>query len=371
MIDLHEKQAELVFRSWLMLLLAILIALWGLGAIYGVLSASGKWEHFLVRQALWTLTALALLALLWRTPFDRLARRAVPLGLGGWLALALLPWFGMRINGMRGWYDAGSVMIQPSELVKGLYLLLLVRILTRPGQTQRRRVLEAGAVMIGFGGLILAQPDWGTALVFAAGGLGALYFCRVDWRWLAASGAVGAAGLIAVIFRHEYMLRRILSFADPGLDPGGAGWHQRQFAIAAARGEWFGVKGEMAVWSAGFLPLSHNDSIYSGLTEATGVVGAGLLLFLFGVWFRQWFRLGELCCDPMRRGYLDTAAAMVLFQTLLHVGVNLGMLPPTGITLPLVSYGGSSMLGTMLMLGLALSAVREELAGLPELARRR
>lgn len=360
MIDRHEAQSNILFRSWLVVLLAVATMLWGLGAVYGTLAAAGNWEHFLTRQAVWALGAFAAAMIAWRVPFDFLLRFAGWLALAGFGLLLLLPWFGIRINGMLGWYEFHSVMIQPSELVKGVYLLLLVRLLSAPERTEWLRVVTALPVMAGFVGTILLQPDWGTALVFAAGGLGALYFCRIRWRYLWGLAGLAALSMGGVILRHPYMLRRILSFFDSSFDPAGAGWHQRQFAIAIARGEWFGVKGEMAVWSAGFLPLSHNDSIFAGMSEMLGAFGAGLLVFLLAAWFWQFFRLGSFCSDPVRRSYIDAAAAMILFQALLHIYVNLGLLPPTGITLPLVSYGGSSMLGTMLMLGFALAAARKQ-----------
>jgi len=364
--DLPDRKAMLIDRSLLLLLLAVLIQLWGLGAVYGTLAPSGRWAHFLARQSLWAAVSFMVLLTVWRVPFWVLLRHAPAAGVAALAVLLLLPWFGTRINGMAGWYQCLHWTVQPSELVKGFFLLFLTWALTRTAG----RALWAAPVIAAYCFLILLQPDWGTAFVYALGGLGALYFGRASKRLLGLFAAGGALGMAAVAAAHPYMLRRIASFLNPALDPGGAGWHQHQFAIAAARGGWCGVKGEMAAWSAGFLPLSHNDSIYAAMTEMLGVLGAGLLLFLFAVWFWQWFRLAEICRAPERKLCIEASAAMVLLQTLLHIFVNLALVPPTGITLPLVSYGGSSMLGTMLMLAISLSAAREERLTLPEPTRR-
>ena len=369
--DLPERKAMLTDRSLLLLLLAVLIQLWGLGAVYGTLAPSGRWEHFLVRQALWAAVSFIALLALWRVPFRVLLRHAPAAGGASLALLLLLPWLGTRVNGMAGWYECLRLTVQPSELVKGFFLLFLTWVLTRTAGRAEGRSLWAALVIAAYCFLILLQPDWGTAFVYALGGLGALYFGRASRRFLGLFAAVGALGMAAAAAAHPYMLRRIAVFLNPAFDPGGAGWHQHQFAIAAARGEWCGVKGEMAAWSAGFLPLSHNDSIYAAMTEMLGVLGAGLLLFLFAVWFRQWFRLAENCRAPERKLCIEASAAMVLMQTLLHIFVNLALVPPTGITLPLVSYGGSSMLGTMLMLAISLSAAREELLTLPDSAPQR
>jgi len=131
MTDPHEIRSDTLFRSWLVVLLAVAVILWGLGAVYGNLAATGEWEHFLTRQAVWALGAVAVMLIVWRIPFALLLRFSGWLAAAGFGLLLLLPWFGVRINGMLGWYEWHQVMIQPSELVKGVYLLVLVRILAR------------------------------------------------------------------------------------------------------------------------------------------------------------------------------------------------------------------------------------------------
>ena len=219
-----------------------------------------------------------------------------------------------------------------------------------------QRFTAALMLIGGFAVLLMLQPDFGTMAVYLAGGAGALYFCRVKSRYLLLTAAVAVFICVVVIMMHDYMLERIINFINPALDPTGGSWHGRQFCIAVARGEWFGVKNEMAVWSNSFLPLAHNDSIFAGMCEMLGFCGSLLLLLLYAAWFWQMFALSSWRRDTVRCNLIDSMACMLLMQTLLHILVNLHLLPPTGVTLPLVSYGGSSLVGTMIMLALINAA---------------
>ncbi len=353
-----ERRHQLLMRTWVVVLLSGAIGFWGLCAVYRTLALTGEWEHFLIRQSLWALLAWVLFFAVARIPFAPIFRYAKWLALAGWIALVVLPWAGISINGMCGWYDFFGITAQPSELVKGVYILILVRVLTRRDWTESTRALAAFGIMAAFLLPILRQPDFGTAAVFCAGGGGAFLCCAMRWRYLGFAGGGAAVALSGALLRYDYMRSRIWNFFDTAADPAGAGWHLRQFTIAVARGGWFGVKSDMAVWSSGFLPLAHNDSIFAAMCEMLGFFGAGLLLALYAAWFWQLFMLGVWRRDPVRRALIDSMAFMLLAQTLLHILVNLGMLPPTGVTLPLVSYGGSSFLGTMLMLAVAVSAAR-------------
>ena len=348
----HEQQHQLLYRSWLILLLALLIALWGLLGVYRTLALTGQWQHFLLRQSVWLAAAAVVYLVLRKLRFETLLNSAIPLTALGAAVMLFLPLFGLRVNGMHGWYSIAGVTVQPSELLKGFYILSLIKILHSQKLTPLQRFTAALAVMAGFAFLLLMQPDFGTMTVFLAGGAGALYFCRVKVRYLVLTTLAAIPVAIAAIMSHSYMLARIINFLDPSLEPTGGGWHGRQFCIAAARGGWFGVKSDMAVWSNSFLPLAHNDSIFAAMCEMLGFCGALLLLLLYGAWFWQMFALSSWRRDPLRCHLIDSMACMILMQTLLHILVNLSLLPTTGITLPLVSYGGSSLAGTMIMLAI-------------------
>ena len=355
-----EQQNRIFYSSVMVSILAAAISVWGLLAVYRTLALNGKWAHFLWKQSLWMLSAWVIFFLLIKLRFDKLMRWSFIIAGVGACAMLLLPLCGTRVNGMHGWYSLGALTIQPSEILKGFYILALVKLLNLPQLKLLPRFAAALTVIAGFMVLLLVQPDFGTMTVYAAGGVGALYFCRVKIKYMIITALAAIPTALGAIIMHPYMRQRLINFFDPSLDPGGGSWHLRQFCTAIARGEWFGVKGDMAVWSNSFLPLSHNDSIFAGMCEMLGFAGALILLLLYAAWFYQMYSLGYWRHDPLRRMVIDSMASMIMLQCFIHIMVNLGMIPPTGITLPLVSYGGSSAVGTMIMTAIIITAGRQE-----------
>ena len=358
-----EQQDRIFYCSLMITVLAAAISVWGMLAVYRTLALTGKWESFLCRQSLWMLAAWVIFSGLLKIRFTSLLRWSFVIAGVGAGAMLFLPLFGMKVNGMSGWYALGTLTIQPSEILKGFYILALVKLLNIEQLKPLSRFAAALAVIGGFMFLLLIQPDFGTMTVYAAGGVGALYFCRVKVKYLLTAALAAVPATVAAILLHPYMRRRLINFFDPTLDPGGGSWHLRQFCTAIARGEWFGVKGDMAVWSNSFLPLSHNDSIFAGMCEMLGFFGALVLLMLYAVWFYQMYSLSYWRHDPVRRMVIDSMACMIMLQCIIHILVNLGMVPPTGITLPLVSYGGSSAVGTMIMIAVIIIAGRKDKRG--------
>ena len=355
-----EQQNNILYSSLMIVILAAAISVWGMLAIYRTLALTNNWEHFLGRQSLWMLAAWIIFFLLKNLKFEKLMSIAPYVAAAGALLLLLLPFCGIKVNGMSGWYALGPLTLQPSEILKGFYVVALVKLMTSEQFSQPIRFTAALAVIGGFMLLILAQPDFGTMSVYAAGGICTLFFCRAKLKYLAITILAAIPAAVAAILLHPYMRNRLINFFDPSLDPGGGSWHLRQFTTAVARGEWFGVKGDMAVWSNSFLPLSHNDSVFAGMCEMLGFFGSLILLMLYAAWFYQMYALSYWRHEPQRRMVIDSLACMLMIQTFLHILVNLGLLPPTGITLILVSYGGSSAVGTMIMLAMIITAGRKE-----------
>ena len=351
-----EQQNHILYNSLMIIVLAAAISVWGMLAIYRTLALTNSWEHFLGRQSLWMLAAWVIFFLVKNLNFEKLMRITPVVATAGAAALLLLPFCGMKVNGMSGWYALGPLTLQPSEILKGFYVVVLVKIMTSARLSPPARFLAALAVIGGFMFLLLMQPDFGTMCVYAVGGIATLYFCRAKVKYLAMTALAAVPAALAAILLHPYMRNRLINFFDPSLDPGGGSWHLRQFTTAVARGEWFGVKGDMAVWSNSFLPLSHNDSVFAGMCEMLGFCGSLVLLLLYAAWFYNMYSLSSWRHDPQRRMIIDSIACMLMMQTFLHIFVNLGLLPPTGITLILVSYGGSSAVGTMIMLAIIIIA---------------
>ena len=356
----NEQSQAINLHSLLTGVLAVLITLWGLTGIYRTLAMQNNWAYFLQRQALWIAAAWLIFAAAVRIKFTTLMRWSRLIAALGALSMLLLPIFGMQVNGMYGWYTIGAFTIQPSEIFKIFYILAIVGIFYSPDIPEKMRFPAALAVILCAALLLLMQPDLGTMSVYIAGGLGALYFCNAKPGHLLFSIGAGIFAAAATVLLHPYMRARLFNFFNPDFDPTGGSWHLHQFAIAVSRGEWFGVKGDMAVWSNSFLPLAHNDSIFAAMCEILGFCCGIVLLGLYACLFYQLFVISAWRRDKLRRSVIDSAACLLLFQCLIHIAVNLNLLPPTGITLPLISYGGSSLVGTMLTLAVIISAGKPE-----------
>ena len=323
----RSRKLPLLGPETLVLLMTFLIGGWGLLTI--VSSQSHASEPFLLagKQLMFLILGLAVMWGASKVPFRFYCRNAWLLMLAAFGLLLLLPLFGVRVNGMCGWFRLGGFHFQPTEPAKGIYLLTLVIAFSKLRSDNLR--FWGGALLTLVWLLpILLQPDFGTAALF--------------------------------VWRHPYAWRRITGLFNPDLDPLGSGWHIRQFELAIARGGWFGSKLGGAVWSNAYLPLAYNDSAYATMAETLGWCG------VLPVWIGFTVLIASLLVLAFRFGlarearlYLLGAAALVGIQTLVHISVNLCLLPTTGLTLPLISYGGSSLFGCCLLLGIALSAANE------------
>ena len=277
------------------------------------------------------------------------------------ILLLLLLNFGVRVNGMRGWFRYGGTGFQPSEPGKVFFLAGLVLLHTHPrlcAMKEWKRVLITAIYTLCWIGVLLLQPDMGTAAIYGATFIITLALSRIKWRYIFFLIFSGVISFIAAVLAHPYAMRRIEGFLYPELDPLGKGWHLRQFLFAASRGEWFGVKSSNAVWSRGYLPFALNDSAFAAITETLGAVGASLIplgfMVLAGIMFFCGDRLDKY---PDRRIFVISAGFMMIFQSFLHISINIGLFPITGITLLFVSYGGSSIISGALLAGIALSAI--------------
>ena len=337
-------------------LLAFLLAVWGGLTIVSAQSGAGQPLLLAGKQLIYLAVGLAVMAVIAKIPFATHLRWAGIYAALSILLLLALPLFGIRINGMLGWYEFAGFFFQPSELAKGFYLLFLVKLAVRSETGWKQFAILGGAAML-WTVPVLLQPDFGTATVYLLGFAVLYLLAGGTWRcFFTACGAMvlTAAGFIAA---KPYAWKRITAFLDPNLDPGGASWHIRQFQLAIAHGGFFGSKLGQAIWSNAYLPLPYNDSAYATMAETLGFVGALPVPVFYAMLFYSLISAAmrrELA--PPARLYLAGAAVLPAIQALLHLSVNVGLLPPTGLTLPLVSYGGSSMVGTFALLGLAMSA---------------
>jgi rod shape determining protein RodA len=285
---------------------------------------------------------------------------------GSVIGLLLVLVMGSTVNGSRSWLMLGGLSLQPAEFAKlavvvGMALLLAER---TEGSRRGGRVGTGEVVgMLAIAGLpaalILLQPDLGTMLVLSATVFGVLAISGAPRRWigsLLAAGVVAAAAAVTLGLLKAYQVNRFMAFTNPDLDPRGAGYNTTQARIAIGNGGLFGqgLFGGSQTRS-GFVPEQHTGFIFTVAGEEFGLLGAGVLIALFAVLLWRALLISVRADDMFGRLAAAGIACWLGFQTFQNIGMCLGIMPVTGVPLPLVSYGGSSMFATLIAVGLLLN----------------
>ncbi len=281
---------------------------------------------------------------------------------GSVLGLALVLAMGSTVNGSRSWLQFGGFSVQPSEFAKlsvviGMALLVAERV---EGSWRKRvgavEVVGMLAIAALPAALILAQPDLGTMLVLTATVFGVLAASGAPRRWLVglfAGGVVAAFVAVSAGVLKPYQVDRFMAFTNPGLDPRGAGYNTEQARIAVGNGGLFGqgpFHGSQT--KAGFVPEQHTDFIFTVAGEELGLLGAGLLIGLMALVVWRALAIAQATDDVFGRVAAAGIACWFGFQAFQNIGMCLGIMPVTGVPLPFVSYGGSSIFASMLAVGL-------------------
>lgn len=275
---------------------------------------------------------------------------------------------GATINGSRSWLLIGGLSVQPAEFAKLAVVCAIAIIVAERVENDGHRPVNSLDVvlMLVVAGipavLILLQPDLGTVLVLSATVFGTLAVAGTPRKWLIgllAGGLMAVAAVVKAGLLKQYQLDRFLAFTNPGLDPQGAGYNTAQARIAIGNGGLWG-QGlfEGSQTRAGFVPEQHTDFIFTVAGEELGLIGAGLLILLLGVLLWRALVIARGAHDIFGRVSAAGIACWLGFQTFQSVGMCLGIMPVTGVPLPLVSYGGSSLFATMLAIGLLLNISR-------------
>ena len=355
------------------LMAAALLTLIGLVMVYSASAvvAQNRFHdslYFLKRQAAWLGFGFLLLHIASR--LDYLVWRKLTLPILGVTAIlllvVLLPSLGVAAKGARRWFHIGAVSVQPAEMAKLATVLYLAMYVTR--KEGRMAELVSGflppLVVVGlFGGLILMQPDLGTVLVLGTVTLGVLFLGGTRLKHLCGLIPIALILLIVAIWKSPYRLQRLMSFLDPGKDPTGAAFQVNQSFLAFGSGKVFGVglgEGKQKLF---FLPEAHTDFVLALVGEELGLIGTALIIILFSVLAFKGFQIAGRAREPFGR-YLALGITLLIgVQVLVNAGVATGLLPTKGLTLPLVSYGGSSLLMTLLSIGILLSISRDRQGG--------
>ena len=323
----------------------------------------GDATFFLKRQSLWLL--LGLMALHWVAQRDyNMWKTLAPYGLVltfVLLVLVLVPFLGTQVNGSRRWLRVAGISIQPGEIAKLSIVLYLASFLVRKEQGLdifSRGVLAPMAVVGTFAGLLLLEPDMGTAVVLTVLLFGLLFLGGARIPHLLGMGVLLFAAAYALIMQSDYRRRRLLNFLDPWQDPTDAGFQLTQSFVALGNGGLFGVglgEGRQKLF---FLPEAHADFVLALVGEELGFLGTGLLIGLFAVLVVRGFKIAGQAPDAFGRHLASGVTLLVGIQVLINMSVVSGLLPTKGLTLPFVSYGGSSLIVSLVAIGILLSISR-------------
>ena len=354
------------------LVIAVTALLVTLGLIM-VLSASGvrsydddgsPWVIF-AKQVVWTVVGLVAFYAALRVPVNLMRKLAFP----GFaltivlLILVLIPGIGTLSNGSRGWFVVAGLSMQPSELAKiafaiwGAHLLATRRMEHASPREMLFPLVPAAVVALT---LVVLQPDLGQTVSLGIILLGLLWYAGLPLKvFLSSLGAIVAAGAVLAV-SEGYRSARVASWLDPTADAQGAGYQSKQARYALANGGVFGngLGQGTAKWN--YLPNAHNDFIFAIIGEELGFVGAAGLLGLFGLFAYTGMRIARRSTDPFLRLFTATATLWILGQVFINVGYVVGLLPVTGLQLPLISAGGTSTATTLLVLGIITNAARHE-----------
>lgn len=355
-----SRQLPLARADWGLLVAALGLSVIGAALVWSATQGTSGVSYGL-RHVVFTGVGLGLALVVMRVDFRTVRTWAPWLYLASLVGLvAVLTPLGSTINGSRSWLQLPGLSIQPAELAKVALSVGLATILAERGERYdpppQRDVLLA-VVLAGVPVLlVLAQPDLGSAVVLAALSLGIIAVSGASRWWLVGAFVAGAGAAVAAWttpLLSAYQRDRIIAFADPSVDPSGIGYQVTQVRLAIGSGGWFGQGlGDGPQTQGGFIPYQHTDFVYSVAGEELGLLGAGGVLLICGFIVVRAFLIARRAQDSFGRLVATGVACWLLFQTVQNVGMNLGMLPVTGLPLPFVSYGGSSMFACWIGIGL-------------------
>ena len=318
------------------------------------------YSHPVIRQGMFAAAGLMLGLFMVRMDYRLLGTLSIGLYIASIAALVFVITLGEATYGSRRWIEIGGTQVQPSEIAKLVVIIALAKYLAdhQDSLGELRVFLTSMAIAAVPAALVFAQPDLGSAVIFAAIWLGMVAVAGARWQHI---GGLIAAAIIAVPFLFlgvvtDYQRDRIGIWLDPGADPQGAGFQSTQADIAIGSGGLFG-KGitEGAQTQLDYLSTTTTDYVFSVLGEELGFVGALVLFALFIVLLWRGLRVAELSADLLGRLLATGMVIFILLQTFINVSVNVGLLPVTGIPLPFVSQGGSSLITLLIGLGIMQS----------------
>ena len=318
--------------------------------------------YYLMRQGVFVAVSLVAAVAAFQVPL-RLWQRAAPylfLFGAGLLSLVLVPGVGREVNGSQRWISLYFVSLQPSELMKLFAVLYAADYTVRKAahmDSFRKGFLPMFVVMLIVGGLLLREPDFGAFVVITVIAMGILFLGGMNWKLFAGLFGLLLVGFVVLIITSPYRLQRVVGFMDPWADAYGKGYQLSHALIAFGRGEWLGVGLGASVEKLFYLPEAHTDFLLAVIAEELGFVGVVAIIAAFTWIVARAFMIGRRAAS-LERNFSALAAqgigVWIGVQAIINIGVNTGMLPTKGLTLPLLSFGGSALVATCCALAVLL-----------------
>jgi cell division protein FtsW len=354
-------------ESNVLVLVTLALVAFGMVMVYSATSASaaiggGNSTYFLKRQGLFALLGLVALVVARRWHYRRLRNLAPSLLIVSLCLLLFALVAGQNVNGARRWIELGPATFQPSELAKLTLCIWTALYLARRPVPQSLGALmkPIGLVAVVFCGLVLAEPDLGTVIAIGVMIGAMLLIAGAPVRVLGAATAISGAVVLFSIWLEPYRRTRIFSFIDPWHDAQGAGFQTVQAMIGLGSGGIFGVGLGEGVQKVFYLPEAHTDMIFAIIGEELGLVGVTLVIAAYAAFGWAGLRIAIRCSDPFGKALAVGITSLICGQAALNLAAVVGLAPLTGIPLPLVSYGGTSLVVILASVGILLNIERSD-----------
>jgi len=350
-------------NTFFFILSILLISIFGVLMVY---SASYVWAEYkfndpfkyLKNQALFLMIGIFLMFLISKVDYHFYLKHSKKIFLICFLLLILVLIFGIERNGSKSWFGIGSFGIQPSEFMK-LGLIILSAKLLAFNKVNDKLVFKILGISVLVFGLIMLQPDFGTGVIILMGIMGLLFVAGANMRFFGKLAIVGVCAFAALIISAPYRIKRIMSFLNPWSDPLGSGFQIIQSLYAIGPGGLFGYGFGNSRQKHFYLPEPQTDFIFSIVSEEFGFLGILIVSSLFITIIICGVKIALKCKDLFGKYLVFGIIFMLAFQTLLNLMVVVGLIPVTGVTLPFLSYGGSSLMITLMSMGIILNVSKK------------
>lgn len=358
-MDKKKQPDVLLFFVTLVLLIVGLIMVLSASSYEALLEYNDA-LFFFKRQAIFMALGFIPMFFMMNISIDFVKRLAFPGLAASVLLLLLLPVFGVDVNGAVRWYRIGPIQFGPAEMAKPIVIVFFAMWLVALGKKnlQTFKGFFFTLLVLAIVPVLIIGEDLGTAVCVGGAMVCMLIIAEVPWRYLFALGGVAVAAVAAMIYAAPYRINRIISFLDPFADPLGGGYQVVQSLYAIGSGSLFGVGLGASRQKLAHLPEMHTDFIFSIIGEELGFLGAGFVILLFAIFICRGFYLASQMEDKFMALTAFGLTAAIGIQAMINIGVTVGAFPVTGIPLPFISYGGSSLIFMMATVGFLLNLSR-------------